>query len=224
MSVSVIIPTLNEADWVGDTIRNVRAQGPKEIIVVDCGSSDGTIRAARGADLVMEASRGRAHQMNAGAAQASGSTLLFLHADCTLEPGALIEAEKLLDDAHVAAGCFRMHVTRSGWMFRWVDAVATLRVRLSGLMYGDQGIFTRRTTFETVGGFPGLRLMEDVFISKRLRHEGKIVVAPKNIFVSQRRWERAGLVRQTMRNWSLMTLAAAGVHPDRLARFYPVVR
>jgi hypothetical protein len=97
-------------------------------------------------------------------------------------------------------------------------------VRLTGLVYGDQGLFVERRRFARCGGFPPLRLMEDVFLSKTLRRQGRMVVAPRRIFVSPRRWRRQGVVRQTLRNWALTALAAGGVHPDRLAAFYPAVR
>jgi rSAM/selenodomain-associated transferase 2 len=224
MGISVIIPALDEASCIAQTIRSVRLQGPQEIIVVDGGSTDGTPQAAGGADQVMHGPRGRASQMNAGAASANGDVLLFLHADCTLEDGALADARRALADARVAAGCFRMNVPENGIVYRAIDACASLRVRLTGLVYGDQGLFLRRDTFERIGGFPPLRLMEDVYISKRLRRCGRVVVVPRRIFVSPRRWQRVGLVRQTMRNWALTALAGAGVHPDRLSRFYPLVR
>jgi rSAM/selenodomain-associated transferase 2 len=224
MSISVIIPTLNEADCLPDTLRSVRAEGPTEIIVVDGGSIDGTCQAAGEADQVLHGPRGRAAQMNFGAAHARGDVLLFLHADCTLEAGALRTAQRRLDEPGVAAGCFRMMVSAPGLVYRWIDGCATQRVRLTGLIYGDQGLFLERRRFERIGGFPRLRLMEDVYISKRLRREGRMVVAPSRIFVSPRRWQRQGVVRQTLRNWFLTALAAGGVHPDRLAEFYPVIR
>jgi rSAM/selenodomain-associated transferase 2 len=224
MSISVIIPTLNEADCLVQTLRCVRAEQPREIIVVDGGSTDATREAARAADLVLFAPRGRAAQMNYGAAHASGDVLLFLHADCSLEAGALAAAQTCLHRRGVAAGCFRMTVTADGLAYRLVDACATARVRLTGLIYGDQGLYVERRRFERIGGFPPLRLMEDVFFSKMLRREGRMVVAPHRIFVSPRRWQRQGMVRQTLRNWTLTALAAAGVHPDRLAAFYPMVR
>jgi rSAM/selenodomain-associated transferase 2 len=224
MTISVVIPTLNEAARLAETLRSVRAERPHEIIVVDGGSGDGTVKAAREADRVLQSPRGRAGQMNHGAAHAAGDVLLFLHADCTLEPGALRAAECALRRHGVAAGCYQMRVTAPGPAFRLIDACATARVRLTGLVYGDQGLFVERGRFERIGGFPPLRLMEDVFVSKRLRREGRVVVAPKRIFVSPRRWRRQGLVRQTLRNWALTVLAAGGVHPDRLAAFYPVVR
>ncbi len=224
MTISVVIPTLNEAAGLAQTIRSVRAEKPCEIIVVDGGSTDGTCEAGREADRVLEGPRGRAAQMNHGAAHAAGDVLLFLHADCTVETGALAVAEMCLRPRGVAAGCFRMTVTAPGPVYRLIDACATARVRLTGLMYGDQGLFVERRRFERLGGFPPLRLMEDVFISKALRREGRAVVADKRIFVSPRRWRSQGVVRQTLRNWTLTVLAAGGVHPDRLATFYPVVR
>src|SRR5215831_9802667 len=224
MTVSVIIPTLNEEGCLAETLRSVRAQRPHQVIVADGGSSDGTRAAAAAADLFLEAPRGRAAQMNAGAARAGGDVLLFLHADCTLEPGALADAERRLRPSGVAAGCFTMTVQARGLLYRSIDACATARVRLTGLVYGDQGLFLRRADFERLGGFPPLRLMEDVFFSRALRRRGRVVVSPRRVFVSPRRWQRTGLVQQTLRNWALTALAAGGVHPDRLARFYPAVR
>jgi rSAM/selenodomain-associated transferase 2 len=225
MNFTVIIPTLNEESCLGETLRGLHEQRPHEVIVVDGGSSDATavIAAKEGARL-LQGSRGRAAQMNQGAASAYGEALLFLHADCRLEAGALEAASRCLRKRAVAAGCFRMRVEADGWLFRTIDAAATARVRLTGLVYGDQGLFLTRRMFADVGGFPVLRLMEDVFISKELRRLGRVAVVPRKIFVSPRRWRHAGLVRQTLRNWTLTALAAAGVHPDRLAAFYPVVR
>ena len=222
--ISVIIPTLNEEHWLAQTLRLLRTQRPHQIIVVDGGSVDGTLQAAADADLVLQGTRGRAAQMNAGAARARGDVLLFLHADCSLETGALTETERLLGRQKTIAGCFRMTVRAHSWLYRAIEACATARVRLTGIIYGDQGLFLRRKYFERLGGFPALRLMEDLFFSKQLRRHGRIAVAKKRIFVSPRRWQRAGLVRQTLRNWTLTALAAGGIHPDRLATFYPVLR
>jgi rSAM/selenodomain-associated transferase 2 len=224
MTVSVIIPTLNEEGCLAETLRSVRAQRPHQVIVADGGSSDGTRAAAAEADVLIEAPRGRARQLNAGAAGAGGDVLLFLHADCSLEAGALDDAERWLRRPEVVAGCYTMTVRARGLLYRSLDACATARVRLTGLIYGDQGLFVRRADFERLGGFPPLGLMEDVFFSRVLRRLGRVVVSPRRVFVSPRRWQRAGLVRQTLRNWALTALAAGGVHPDRLARFYPVVR
>jgi rSAM/selenodomain-associated transferase 2 len=221
MRISVVIPALNEEAFLAQTLRALAPEGPHEVLVVDGGSTDATCRiAAQGARLV-RGPRGRAAQMNLGAAQATGDALLFLHADCMVEPGALRAAAQALARCGVAAGCFRMTVTAPGFLYRMIDACATARVRLTGLIYGDQGLFVSRDLFEQLGGFPPLRLMEDVFLSLRLRRRGRVVVVPRRIFVSPRRWQRHGVVRQTLRNWTLTALAAAGVHPDRLASYYP---
>jgi rSAM/selenodomain-associated transferase 2 len=222
--LSVIVPTLNEASGLAATVAHLRALGPCEVVVVDGGSGDGTVEAAAGADLVLTGPRGRAAQMNLGAARARGDVLLFLHADCRLEAGALEAARRCLARRGVAAGCFRMRVTAAGLTYRMIDAVATARVRLTGMVYGDQGLFVRRDVFERVGGFPAVRFLEDVLISRALRRVGRVVVAPVRVFVSDRRWRRAGVLRQTARNWALLSLALAGVSPDWLGQFYPAVR
>jgi rSAM/selenodomain-associated transferase 2 len=224
MSISVIIPALNEAAGIGACLEALRRQGPRQILVVDGGSTDDTIRAAADADRVLSSPPGRARQMNTGAAQATGDILLFLHADCTLQAGALAEAARLLARPSVVAGCFTMTVRAAGLLYRCIDACASARVRLTGLIYGDQGLFLRRRDFERLGGFPCLRLMEDVFFSRTLSRYGRLVVGRSRIGVSPRRWRKTGLIRQTLRNWTLTALAAAGVHPDHLARYYPQVR
>jgi rSAM/selenodomain-associated transferase 2 len=224
VSVSVIIPTWNEENCLAETLRLLRQQHPQQIIVVDGGSSDATCRVAVGADVLLHGPRGRALQMNLGAAHARGDVLLFLHADCSLEAGALEQAERWAQKGEIAAGCFTMTVLARGFLYRLIDFCATARVRLTGLVYGDQGMFLRRELFEKLGGFPRVQLMEDLFFSRTLRRHGRIVVAPRRLFVSPRRWQRAGLVRQTLRNWALTILAAGGIHPDRLAAFYPALR
>ena len=224
MAVSIIVPTLDEEETIAQTLANLRRQRPHEIIVADGGSQDNTCLLADAADLVVRAPRGRAAQMNVGAAHATGDVLLFMHADCSLEAGALADAERCLDAPGVAGGCFSMCVDADGLWFRLIDRCATARVRLTGLAYGDQGLFLRQDLFRQLGGFPRLALMEDLFFSRELRRQGRVVVSASRVFVSPRRWRHAGLIPQTLRNWLLTALAAGGVHPDGLARFYPPVR
>jgi rSAM/selenodomain-associated transferase 2 len=224
MSVSIIIPTLNEASEIVETIRGLRSQRPHEIIVVDGGSRDATVALANGADHVITSQAGRAFQMNAGAALATGRHLLFLHADCRLESGALQAIDAVWSRTSVVAGCFAMRVRADGWVFRSIDACAAARVRMTGIVYGDQGLFLRKDDFERLGRFPPVPFMEDVFFSQTLARHGRVVVVNKKIYVSPRRWRKVGLVRQTLRNWTLTALAIGGVAPERLARYYPSVR
>jgi rSAM/selenodomain-associated transferase 2 len=222
--VSVIIPTLNEESCLGQSLADLQAHRAHEVLVVDGGSTDRTCRIAIDFARVLESPPGRAWQMNHGARHASGDILLFLHADCTLEPGALDDAVTALKHRDIAAACFRMAIRAPHLFYRSIEACATARVRLSGIAYGDQGIVVRRDLFHQLGGFPQLHLMEDLFFSLKLRRQGRVVVLPRRIFVSPRRWQRVGIVRQTLRNWLLTALAAGGVHPDRLARLYPAIR
>ena len=151
MSVSIIIPTWNEAANIATTIRELRTQRPHEIIVVDGGSSDATVSLRSEADRVLLSEPGRAFQMNAGAAAARGDLLLFLHADCRLEAGAIRAVERVLARPAIVAGCFSMRVEADGWGFRSIDACATARVRWTGVAYGDQGLFLRRDDFRPTG-------------------------------------------------------------------------
>lgn len=224
MRLSIIIPTWNEAEGIARSIRSLREQTPAEIIVVDGGSTDATILQAQGADQVLTSAPGRALQMNAGAGAAGGDLLLFLHADCRLEAGALDALIQKMRRSDIRAGCFSMCVDADGWGFRSIDACATARVRCTGVVYGDQGLFLRRSDFQRLGGFPPIRFMEDLFFSRHLRNHGRIVVLPKKIYVSPRRWRQVGLVRQTLLNWTLTCLALTGVSPDRLADYYARVR
>jgi rSAM/selenodomain-associated transferase 2 len=222
--LSVIIPTLNESPQIAETVACTRALGECEIIVVDGGSTDATPVRAVEADRVLVTDRGRAFQLNAGAAAASRDVLLFLHADCRPEAGAFEAIAAALDDPRTVGGCFRQAIDAPRWRYRLVERGNALRVRLLGWAYGDQGIFVRRHVFEELGGFPRVRLMEDLLFMKQLKRRGRIRLLEPRLHVSARRWEKSGLVRQTLRNWALIAALHAGVSPDRLARFYPVVR
>ena len=169
VSVSIIIPTLNEESCIGTAVRSLRDQG---------GAGDhrggrrqrrwhaGGRRRRRGSGTVSAARPGAADECRRRSRR--GETLLFIHADCTLEPGALDEAEQLLRQPRNAAGCFRMRVNTTGWSYRSIDWCATARVRLTSVAYGDQGLFLSRDRFERLGGFPDVPFMEDVLISRAL--------------------------------------------------------
>jgi rSAM/selenodomain-associated transferase 2 len=223
-NISVIIPTLNEADRIAEVLAKTRRLGECEIVVVDGESTDETLAAAQAADVCLSSPRGRACQQNAGAAASRGNVLLFLHADCWLEPGSFEAVRAILSDDRVVGGCFRQVIDAPGFPYRMLEWGNALRVKTCKWAYGDQGIFVRRDTFEKLGGFPNVRLMEDLYLMKRLKRAGRFALLDAGIHVSPRRWQQAGIIRQTLRNWSLVTLAQCGVSPDRLARFYPKVR
>jgi len=225
MDISVIIPTLNEADRIGQTIQRLRECGECEIVIVDGGSTDGTLQGAGDADLVINGPRGRALQQNHGAERCRGDVLLFLHADCGLQPGSLQAIQAALEDQRVVGGCFYQRIHAAGFVYRSLEWGNALRVQMAGWAYGDQGIFVRRSVFENLGGFPKLPLMEDLYFSKQLKRKGPLrLLRNPPLLVSPRRWQQQGVFRQTLRNWCLISLAMLGVPPHRLTRLYPHVR
>lgn len=230
LSISVIIPVLNEVEQIAELIRTVRAlnenSSPRicEIIVVDGGSDDGTLQAATEADFCLSSAQGRGIQQNEGARVATGDILLFLHADCQLKAGAFAEIQQAMNDQRNVAGCFSQRINAAGLRYRLLEWGNAWRVRLLGWAYGDQAIFVRRTIFEAVGQFPDLQLMDDLFLMKRLKKVGRIALLKSQVTVSARRWQQHGIIRQTFRNWAFITLAHCGVSPNSLTRFYPNVR
>lgn len=222
-SVSVIIPALNEEACIGDSVASARAAGADEVIVVDGGSRDRTTTvAAEQATIVTSALPGRARQQNLGAGIASSEILLFLHADCRLSSESVAEVRRRLTGAtDVVGGCFRQIIDAPGLSYRAVEIGNSWRARILRCPYGDQGIFVRADVFRALGGFPEMQLMEDLFFCRKLRRAGRMLLLQSALTVSARRWQRRGVVAQTLRNWALVSAAFLGASPDRLARFYP---
>lgn len=220
--LSIVVPVLNEAPHIEHALAALgplRARGA-EVIVADGGSSDATaVLAAPWADRVVTAPRGRARQMNAGAALASGDVLLFLHAD-TLLPGNA-DALVLRSVAGGAAwGRFDVRIAGRPWMLRVVAACMNVRSRWSGIATGDQGIFVRRDVFEHIGGFPDQPLMEDIELSRRLRALGRPQCLRAPVTTSGRRWETRGVWRTILLMWRLRWRYWRGASPQALAEAY----
>lgn len=223
MKLSIIIPTLNEAGRIAVALialQPLRARGA-EIVLVDGGSSDGTPQlAARYADQVIDAPRGRALQQNAGAQQALGDTLLFLHSDTQLP----VNADGLIADALVESsalwGRFDVRFDADLAMLHVVAAMMNARSRLTGIATGDQCIFVRRSTFESVGGFPSIALMEDVALSTLLRTQSAPQCLQNKVTTAARRWQKNGVWRTIFLMWGLRLAYACGVSPERLGRWY----
>ena len=219
--LSIVMPVLNEGEHIVArlaALAPLRAQGA-ELIVVDGGSSDGTLALCRDrADAVLSAPRGRAQQMNAGARTASGQVLLFLHADTALPEAVLALVAHAT--GHAVWGRFDVQIEGRSAMLPVVARLMNLRSRLTGIATGDQAIFVRRDTFETVGGFPSQPLMEDVELSKRLRRVGPPSCLRAKVCTSGRRWDSRGAWRTIALMWRLRLLYWLGVPAERLAAAY----
>lgn len=216
--VSVIIPARNEEAYIGETLDHVLPADPWEVIVVDGHSTDRTAEIAEAFGVTVVSSLpGRARQLNAGAAIATGEVLLFLHADTRLPPSFHQHIRRVLAQASVSAGAFRLRVDAPHRALRVIETLVNWRSRYLQLPYGDQAIFLRAETFRRVGGFANLPIMEDFDLARRLRRLGRIVVAPASIVTSARRWLECGICRTMLINQACIAGYLLGVSPSRLA-------
>jgi rSAM/selenodomain-associated transferase 2 len=221
--LSIVVPALNEAaNIVGalERLQPLRARG-HEVIVVDGGSEDGTAKLAQPlADRVLEAPRGRARQMNAGAEHASGDVLLFLHADTRLpEDADRLIAERLPGTAF-AWGRFDVVIEGRHLMLKVIAAAMNLRSRATGVCTGDQGIFVHRELFQRIGGYPPIDLMEDIALTGMLRRRARPICLARRVITSGRRWERRGVWRTMALMWWLRLRYFFGASPAHLRRLY----
>jgi rSAM/selenodomain-associated transferase 2 len=221
--LSAIIPVLNEAKSLESILSRLRATCPAaEVIVVDGGSEDGTSAVVRRFPWVMYLSgrRGRASQMNAGASVAKGEVLLFLHADVRLPAGAEAAIIEAFSDRDIVAGRFDIRFDNPRPVFKVIAFFINLRSRLTKICTGDQALFVRRKTFEELGGYPDIPLMEDVELARRLKRRGRIGCLRSKVTASARKWEREGVFRTILLMWVLRFLYFIGVNPSRLHRWY----
>ncbi len=223
--ISIIMPVLNEAPSIVSALEHVFSlEGAFEVIVVDGGSTDGTVDLGSGYAQVLHGPRGRARQMNLGAAQARGDILLFLHADTRLPQGAIASVENALSDTKVVGGRFMLRLSDPGWAYRLIAFTINLRDRLLRGFTGDQAIFVRAEVFRALGGYREEPLMEDLDFGERLAKAGKIVRLSLKVTTSSRRWEKDGVAKTIFLMWTLRLLYALGFPPSRLKRFYGEIR
>jgi rSAM/selenodomain-associated transferase 2 len=223
MSLSVIIPVLDEAPNIVaalEALGPLRARGA-EVIVVDGGSTDETVALARPlADFVIMSARGRATQMNAGAAIARGDVLLFLHADTRLPSN----ADRLVLDglarSRRAWGRFDVTIDGAHPLLAVVAGAMNLRSRISGIATGDQAMFATRAAFDAAGGFPDIALMEDITLARRLKRISSPLCLRARVTTSGRRWEQHGVWRTVFLMWRLRFAYFLGADPRDLARRY----
>ncbi len=222
MTLSIIVPVLDEAAGIEATLTALapyRTRGC-ELIVVDGGSRDETLALASPlADRVLTAPRGRAVQMNAGAAVARGDVLLFLHADTKLPANADVLIRDGLAQSGRVWGRFDVRFDQDGIM-PLIAIMMNLRSRLTGIATGDQAIFVTRAAFDAVGGFPAQPLMEDIAFSSRIRRVGRPAYIRAPVTTSARRWQTQGILRTVFLMWRLRLAYFLGADPAHLARQY----
>ena len=225
MEFSIIIPTIDEARLVGPRVAACLDLRPMpEVVVADGGSSDDTCAQATGAGarVVVAPRRGRGPQMNAGATEARGDVLVFLHADVALPQAAWSALVEALGDQGVTGGAFSRRFDSPSRLLNLGSRLADIRGRWLRVYLGDQAIFARREAFVKAGGFPDALLFEDVEFSRRLRRQGRTVLIREPVLASSRRFDEEGNARRLCRNMHLILLYQLGADPNRLARrYYP---
>jgi rSAM/selenodomain-associated transferase 2 len=225
VNLSIIIPALNEARAIGETLdAAARVKGSTEVIVADGGSADGTVEVARGRGArVVTSARGRGAQMHAGAQASRGDVLWFLHADTHAPADAAECIARALEDPRAVGGNFRIRFDGAGRAARFLTWLYP-RLRLLGLAYGDSGIFVRRAAYERAGGFKPFPIFEDLDLLRALWRQGRFVQAEGCVVTSSRRFEGRSFAL-TFARWSLLQgLYWLGVSPHTLARLYAPVR
>jgi len=253
MTITVVIPTLNEEAVLPRTLSQAASLGFDELIVVDGGSHDRTreiVQAFPSAPAIslqpstishqrsilspqssalspvslLTAPPGRANQMNAGAAASEGTVLLFLHADTSLPSDARQAVERALEDPACVGGRFDVRFERDSGPGWLISRMMNLRSRWTGIATGDQAIFVRRSLFEQLGGYSDLPIMEDVDFSRRLKRTGRLSALRSKVITSYRRWDTRGPLRTILLMWVLRFLYWIGISPHRITRLYGAVR
>ena len=223
MRISVIIPVYNEESTIGGLLNRLKDSGADELLVADGGSVDRTVEVASRHARIIHTKTGRAIQMNAAAECASGDVLLFLHADARLGDTALNVVRTVMTDARFVGGNFDVRYEGKNLAAKAFTRINRWR-RWFGIVYGDSGIFCRRSVFQSLGGFVPWPILEDYEFARRLRRTGKLAYLNEPIWVSDRRWRNNGLL-PTMASWFfIQALYFAGVPPRHLARLYRHIR
>lgn len=223
-SIDIVVPVLNEAASVDTLGARLRGLASNETVIVDGGSRDDTVAKLRaGGFTVVESPRGRAQQMNAGAAHGRSDVLLFLHADTTFSVEHVRAAQRTIA-AGADFGCFGVCIDSNDPVLRLVGSLITLRSRMIVSATGDQAIFMRRSLFSSLGGYREIALCEDLDLIHRARGRGRFVCVNRSVRTSARRWQQRGVFRTILLMWALRIGCHAGVDPAALRRLYEDAR
>lgn len=219
--ISIIIITLNEEEFIERLLKTLQETENTEIIVSDGESIDRTARLAKKyTDKVIVGEKGRGQQLNAGASLATGDILWFLHADSIVPDNFKDHILKAMKKPGAVGGAFTLDIYSELSSLQFISKVVSLRSKISGVPYGDQGVFVKREVFKRMNGFKDIPLMEDIEFGMRLKKEGKIHLLKTRIKTCARAWERDGVLRTTLRNWVYVTLFFMGYSPHKLYKRY----
>jgi rSAM/selenodomain-associated transferase 2 len=225
LKVSIIVPTLNEAQGLRDTLTQIQQLCPHELVVSDGGSDDNTLKIAKKfTEHVVSGPAGRALQMNAGAQIATGDIFIFLHADCRIEPASYEKMLHSLKSSEKIGGAFSLCIDSDKWSLRLITRLANLRSKFFGMAYGDQAFFVKNSTFQQMNGFAELPICEDIDFFKRLRKLGPVILLKEKSLTSPRRWIKEGIWFTTLRNILITILFELGFPPRILTKWYQAIR
>lgn len=220
--ISIIIPFINEKNHLSDLISQLHSavEYGHEIILVDGGSSDGfSLEDAVSGSVLLKSIKGRAKQMNTGAAAAKGDVFWFLHADSILEQG-VMNYINLLDSLEQSWGRFNIRLSGEKYIFTVISTMINRRSSLSGIATGDQGIFVTRKLFDAVRGYDEIDIMEDIAFSKKLKKVVRPINMKMSLRTSSRRWQEKGTFNTILLMWRMRFLFFVGVKPSRLIKMY----
>ncbi|GJL77884.1 MAG: glycosyl transferase family 2 [Nitrospinaceae bacterium] len=225
MKISVIIPTLNEALILSQTLTEINRHSPHEVIIADGGSQDGTLAIAETfGSRILTGPPGRALQMNAGAEIATGDALLFLHADSRVEAKSYQRMVDVMQQGNRLGGAFSLAIESEKPSLKLISTLATLRSKYLNLVYGDQAIFVKTCVFREMGGFSSIPICEDLDFFRRLKQKGPIVLLEEKALTSARRWRTEGIAFTTLRNMIIAALFLLGFPPRVLSKWYLIIR
>jgi rSAM/selenodomain-associated transferase 2 len=221
ISTSIVIPVINESKQLPIAIDRAWEAGAGEVIIADGGSRDGTQAIAETSQCVLvESKPGRGIQLNAGARQATGDIILFLHVDNWLVKNGCQQIAEAMTDSNSRAGFFKQRIESRKLIYRLIEKGNQWRGQYQRLVYGDQAMFIESTLFRELGGFPDITIMEDFAFSQAIRSHTNFVMLEGPTFVSPRRWEKHGPFRQTATNWLLSSAFRLGASPEWIAQRY----